>query len=65
VDTNFIPTSPIPLYVRNNRGRGSFLGIELGENSMTAQSPSSRRHYRRRTAMARRHVVVIGGRAIR
>lgn len=64
-DTNFIPdVRTIPLYVRNNRGAGgSFLGIELGENSMTAhisEFPVGTYKKAHRHGPGA-HVVVIGG----
>jgi len=64
-DTNFIPdVRSIPLYQRNNRGAGgSFLGIELSENSMTAHISefpigTYKKGHRHGPGA---HVVIIGG----
>jgi hypothetical protein len=64
-DTNFIPdVRSIPLHKRNNRGAGgSFLGIELSENSMTAHISefpvgTYKKGHRHGPGA---HVVIIGG----
>lgn len=64
-DTNFIPdVRKIQLYQRNNRGAGgSFLGIELSENSMTAHISefpvgTYKKGHRHGPGA---HVVIIGG----
>jgi quercetin dioxygenase-like cupin family protein len=64
-DTNFVPdVRSIPLYRRNNRGAGgSFLGIELSENSMTAHISefpvgTYKKGHRHGPGA---HVVIIGG----
>ncbi len=64
-DTNFIPdVRGVPLYVRKNRGAGgSFLGIELAENSMTAhisEFPIGTYKKAHRHGPGA-HVVIIGG----
>jgi hypothetical protein len=64
-DTNFIPdVRSIPLHLRSNRGAGgSFLGIELSENSMTAhisEFPVGTYKKAHRHGPGA-HVVIIGG----
>jgi len=65
-DTNFIPdVRTIPLYQRNNRGAGgSFLGIELAENCLTAhisEFPVGTYKKAHRHGPGA-HVIIIGGR---